>query len=150
MNRRKKKKPLPLLERLRRLGHELRLAWPFWIALCTYVFVLFLVAIDPLVSPFMPHAGRHKILAAIPLSRHLLDGGIWQHVLFLLTWLPWIGLLILLPRFPRWLREQREWERKAVIRRARDKERRARKRAEREALTSQETAMAKESVDAKN
>ncbi len=98
-----------------------------------YCGVLFLVAIDPLVSPHMPTVGRNKILAALPLSYHLLGGGWRQFLLFGLVILPWVALLAWLPRLPRWLREQREWERKAVIRRARDRHRRARRRAEREA-----------------
>lgn len=130
---RRKKKPLPLRERLRRFGRELRAAWPLYLFFVVYAAVLFLVAIDPLVSPHMPDAGRNKILAALPLSYHLLGGGRWQYLLFGLVILPLVALLAWLPRLPRWLREKREWERKAVIRRARDKERRARRRAGREA-----------------
>jgi len=63
--RKHKKKPLPFRERLRRSWRNFLLAWPFWAFFGGYVFVLFLVAIDPLVSPFMPRAGRHKTLGAI-------------------------------------------------------------------------------------
>ncbi len=98
--------------------------------------MLFLVAIDPLVSPHMPTVGRNKIVAALPLSYHLLDGGWWQYLLFGLVILPWAALLLWLPRLPHWLREQREWERKAVIRRVRDKARRARIKAEKATIAT--------------
>ena len=135
-NTRRKKKPLPLGERLFRVWRDVRAGWPLYLGLALYGLVLILTAIDPLVDPFMPERGRSRIIAAIPLSYRLLDGGLWQHALFGLVWLPWVALLLWLPRFPRWLRDQREWERRAIIRRARDKQRRARQRAEREALSS--------------
>lgn len=135
-SQRRKKKPLPFRERLRRFWRDLRAGWPLYLFFVVYAGVLFLVAIDPLVSPHMPNGGRNKILAALPLSYHLLDGGWWQYLLFGLVILPWAALLLWLPRLPRWLREQREWERKAVIRRARDKERRARRKAEKVELAA--------------
>ena len=131
---RRRRKPLPLRERLRRFGRDLRAGWPLYLFIVVYSGVLFLVAIDPLVSPHMPSVGRNRILAALPLSHHLLAGGWWQHLLFGLVALPWVIVLLWLPRLPRWLRAHREWERKAALRRERDKARRARKRAERAAL----------------
>lgn len=127
----RRKKPLPLGERLRRFGRDLRAGWPLYLFIVVYCGVLFLAAIDPLVSPHMPTGGRNRIVAAIPLSYHLLGGGWWQYGLFGLVMLPWAAALAWLPRLPRWLREHREWQRKAEIRRARDKQRSARKKAER-------------------
>ena len=131
--RKKKKRPLPLRERLHRFWRELRAGWPLWIFLTIYLAILFAIAINPQVSPYMPSRGKLRLLAALPLSYRLFDGSLWDRTLLTLAWLPWIPVIASIPRFPRWLREQREWERKAVIRRAREKERRARKRAAREA-----------------
>lgn len=115
-------------ERLRRLGRELVASWPLWVALAIYLVILFLVAIDPLVDPHMPERGRHRILGAIPLSYRLLAGNPWDWLLFALVWLPWLWLAAW---FPGWRKRQRAWEQQAARRRLRDRERRARKRAER-------------------
>ena len=128
--RKRKRKPLPLRERLRRLQRELVASWPLWVALAIYVAVLFAVAIDPLVDPHMPERGRHRILGAIPLSYRLLAGDAWDWMLFALIWLPWLWLAVWLPG---WRRRQRAWERQAARRQIRERERRRQKRAEREA-----------------
>lgn len=116
--------------RLRRIGRELIAGWWFWLSLAVYAALVLYVAINPLVDPLMPDRGKYKILGVYPASFALLEGDAADGILFVLLWLPIVYFVI---RFPFWLKSQREWERKAVIRRAKEKTKRDKRRAEREA-----------------
>ncbi|WP_447727313.1 hypothetical protein [Sphingomonas koreensis] len=93
-----------------------------------WVAAMFLTAINDRLSPVMPEIGRNRIWAALPLSYRLLDGGWWEWLLFAGLWAPPVGVPLFFVVMA-WRRPARE----RAHRRIRDRERRARKRAEREA-----------------
>jgi len=126
-----------LWERLRRIWVILVEGWWLWRVRAGYAALMFYVAINPLVDPLMPDRGKYKIIGVYPASFALVDGDAADGISFVLLWLPIVYFVI---RFPFWLRGQREWERKAVIRRAREKAKRDKRRAEREASRANEAA----------